>query len=325
MLASNRNGWVERLTPAPQGEGGFDTCWYPVAMSDEVAAGAFHRADFLDGHVIVVRNGAGEVSVLSPYCRHYGADLADGDMEDGCLIRCPLHHWKYDISGQCVGTAEGERVPPDTTLFRFPTREKWGMIWAFNGLEPTYEVPSWKEREEDRHFSVFIAADYPGDPFLATMNVIDTQHLRSLHGLDVDDLELRSDGGTFHADMRVSGAYIGLPETTRHVELIGTNAMVYSNSSTGIDMLAAATPYGGRSRLYIVTGALRSAYDSSEIEEQVAKRQNATAIVLQQDLPILNNIRFRPERATKADRANHDFLRFAAVYPRAHPSKEFIT
>src|SRR3546814_6076270 len=86
---------------------------------------------------------------LSPYCRHYGADLSDGDMENGCLIRCPLHHWKYDASGQCVETAGGERVPTDTTLFKFPTQEKWGLIWAFNGLDPDYDVPSWEEDEEE--------------------------------------------------------------------------------------------------------------------------------------------------------------------------------
>src|SRR3546814_5765512 len=77
MFATKNNEWVDRLTPAPQGEGGFDACWYPVAMSDEVAPGAFHRAEFLDGHVIVVRTSTGEVSVLSPYCRHYGADRSE--------------------------------------------------------------------------------------------------------------------------------------------------------------------------------------------------------------------------------------------------------
>src|SRR3546814_19068238 len=59
MFATKNNEWVDRLTPAPQGEGGFDACWYPVAMSDEVAPGAFHRAEFLDGHVIVVRTSTG--------------------------------------------------------------------------------------------------------------------------------------------------------------------------------------------------------------------------------------------------------------------------
>src|SRR3546814_15724851 len=87
-------------------------------------------------------------------------------------------------------------------------------------------------------------------------------------------------------------------------------------------MLAAATPYRGRTRLYIVTGGLRSAYDRDEIEEQVAIHQNATAIVLQQDLPVLQNMRFKPERETKFDLAAHDFLRFAVAYPRAHPAND---
>src|SRR3546814_2331915 len=50
MFATKNNEWVDRLTPAPQGEGGFDACWYPVAMSDEVAPGAFHRADRSEEH-----------------------------------------------------------------------------------------------------------------------------------------------------------------------------------------------------------------------------------------------------------------------------------
>src|SRR3546814_2754869 len=109
------------------------------------------------------------------------------------------------------------------------------------------------------------------------------------------------------------------------VELIGTNAAVYSRATTGIDMLASATPYRGRTRLYIVTGGLRSAYDHDEIEDQVAIRQNPTAIVLQQALPVLQNMRFKPERATKSDRSAHVFLQFAVGYPRAHPAKDFIT
>src|SRR3546814_16110159 len=103
------------------------------------------------------------------------------------------------------------------------------------------------------------------EPFIDTMNVIDTQHLRALHGLDVEDVNRVSDGGSFHADMTISGDYVGLPETTRHVELIGTNAAVYSRATTGIDMLAAATPYRGRTRLYIVTGGLRSDRKSTRL------------------------------------------------------------
>lgn len=317
--------WGNRYTPAPQGAGGFDECWYPVALSDEVAAGAIHGTDFLDGRVIVVRTPSGEVSVLSAYCRHYGADLVDGDMEGDCL-RCPFHHWRYDITGQCIGNSVGDRVPDDTALFAFPTRERWGLIWAFNGSEPSYDVPSWDEKEEDRHFVAHLVADYRGDPFLATLNVIDTQHLRSLHSLDVGDVELKAQGNSFHVDMTIGGADVGLPTTTRHAQIIGTNAVVYSKASTGIDTLAAATPHGGgRSRLYIVTAGVRSAVDPADIASQVAERARVSQDVILQDLPVLDHIRFRVDRTTRSDRGVIQFLRFVIQYPRSHPSQQFIT
>src|SRR3546814_17993878 len=100
---------------------------------------------------------------------------------------------------------------------------------------------------------------------------METRCLRALNGLEFEDVNLGADGGSFHADMTISGDYVGLPETTRHVELIGTNAAVYSRATTGIDMLAAATPYRGRTRLYIVTGGLRSAYAPDEIDEKDRK------------------------------------------------------
>src|SRR3546814_20863711 len=98
------------------------------------------------------------------------------------------------------------------------------------------------------------------------MNVIDTQHLRALHGLDVEDVNLVSDGGSFHADMTISGDYVGLPETTRHVELIGTNAAVYIRATNGIDLLAAAIPHRERTRLHILTGGAGTAYEPTELE-----------------------------------------------------------
>ena len=316
--------WGHRLTPAPQGVGGFDECWYPVALSTGVAPGAIHRAEFLDGRVIVVRGRTGEVSVLSAYCRHYGADLADGDVEEGC-VRCPFHHWKYDLAGQCIGNAVGDPVPNDAALFAFPTREKWGLIWAFNGLEPTYDLPSWKEKEEDRYFSAILAADYRGDPFLASMNVVDTQHLQAVHHLDVSDVETVAKGNSYCVDMTISGAYAGLSKTVRYAQIFGTNAVVYSKASIGIDQLGAATPYGGgRSRLYIVTAGLRSAFDPKEIAIKVSERESISRELFRQDLPILDHIRFRVDRFTKSDRDVGAFLRFAKNYPRSHPSEKFI-
>lgn len=316
---------TNRLTPVPQGVGGFDECWYPVALSAEVLPGKVHGTEFLDGRIIVVRSATGDVSALSAYCRHLGADIADGDVADEC-VRCPFHHWMYDFSGNCLGSEVGDPSPADASLFAFPTREAWGLIWAFNGLEPTYEVPSWEESEDARHCNAILAMDYRGDPFLAALNVLDVQHLRSVHDLDVNDIELVADGVSFHVDMRVGSASKGLPELTRHAHIIATNAVVYSNTSTGIDALSAATPYGqGRSRLYIVTSALRSAFGAAEIIDKVAERERISRVALAEDLPILDHIRFRADRLTKSDRAIATFLQFVQRYPRSHHSSDHIT
>jgi nitrite reductase/ring-hydroxylating ferredoxin subunit len=317
--------WGERLTPIPQGVGGFDECWYPIALSAEVPPGKVHGTEFLDGRVIVVRSLTGEAAVFSAYCRHYGADLSTGDMENGC-VRCPYHHWKYDMSGQCVGNDVGDRVPNDSKLFGFPTKEKWGLIWAFNGTEPSYDVPSWQEDESERHFVSHFIAEYRGDPFLVPLNVIDTQHLRSLHSLDVSDVDLVADGNSFHVDMTISGDYIGLPKTTRHAQIIATNCVVYSKATIGIDTLGVATPVGGgRSRMYIATAGLRSAVPANEIVERVDARARASRDIVLQDIPIMDRMRFRVDRITKSDRGIVEFLRFAVGFPRSHPSHQFIT
>ena len=49
-----------------QGDGGFDVCWYPIALSDEIKAGEVRRVEFLDGHVVAFRGQNGQVSVVSP-------------------------------------------------------------------------------------------------------------------------------------------------------------------------------------------------------------------------------------------------------------------
>src|SRR3546814_19547559 len=105
MFATKNNEWVDRLTPAPQGEGGFDACWYPVAMSDEVAPGAIPREEFLDGHGNVVRTSKAQVSVLSPYFSHYGAAPYVRNMANGCPLSSPLNSLKSVDSTHCIKNA----------------------------------------------------------------------------------------------------------------------------------------------------------------------------------------------------------------------------
>ena len=69
-----------------------------------------------------------------------GADLAVGDMVDG-IVRWVFHHWQYGSDGRCVKTACGDPPPSTARLFEFPTVEKYGLVWVYNGLEPHYDIP----------------------------------------------------------------------------------------------------------------------------------------------------------------------------------------
>ena len=61
-----------------------------------------------------VGNADGTVFAVSRRCRHLGADLADGSIDnDGCLV-CPWHASKYDVeTGRMVRGPQGvyARIP----------------------------------------------------------------------------------------------------------------------------------------------------------------------------------------------------------------------
>jgi nitrite reductase/ring-hydroxylating ferredoxin subunit len=56
--------------------------------------------------LVLFRDEFGRVGLLGAHCRHRGASLEYGDIQDGGL-RCPYHGWLFDVGG-----AEGQHVLP---------------------------------------------------------------------------------------------------------------------------------------------------------------------------------------------------------------------
>jgi nitrite reductase/ring-hydroxylating ferredoxin subunit len=75
------------------------------------------------GEYAVGNNGA--FFAVSRRCRHLGADLADGRIDDGGCLVCPRHGAKYDVrTGRMVRGPQGVfgKVPGLGTAFRALTQ-----------------------------------------------------------------------------------------------------------------------------------------------------------------------------------------------------------
>ncbi|MEL7028859.1 MAG: Rieske (2Fe-2S) protein, partial [Pseudomonadota bacterium] len=121
--------------PAEGEDGLFSQTWFPVCLSSQVETGQVRGEAFLDGRIIIFRGEDGVARVMSAYCPHLGADLSVGSVV-GNHVRCAFHHWEYNGDGACTRTAIGDPAPERARLFKFPTQERYGIIWAFNGETP---------------------------------------------------------------------------------------------------------------------------------------------------------------------------------------------
>lgn len=94
------------------------------------------------------RGPSRKIIAQSAYCPNVGADLSVGRLING-HVQCAFNHWEYNEGGKCVKTGIGDKPPPAAHLFTFPSRERYGIIWVFNGEEPLFERPSFPYPDDE--------------------------------------------------------------------------------------------------------------------------------------------------------------------------------
>ena len=83
----------EVLPPFPNG-------WFMLCESNELKKGQVIRKQALGKEFAVFRGEDGNVSVLSAFCPHLGANLAVcGKVKKNCLV-CPFHGWEFNSDGK---------------------------------------------------------------------------------------------------------------------------------------------------------------------------------------------------------------------------------
>jgi nitrite reductase/ring-hydroxylating ferredoxin subunit len=315
----------------PEGVGGFSQCWFPVALSAEVEPGQLVGKDFLDGRVVVYRGEDGRARVHSAYCRHLGADLSVGDVE-GNDVRCPFHHWQYGPDGGCTRIPAGvSRIPPLAKLFAYPVAESLGLIWAFNGTEPQYDVPAFPTYPSERlQVRTYETRRWHVDPFVLLSNSMDFQHLRELHGMkmDFDPADIVMDG--YEYEFQVDGELPNFGMLHQHIKCYGNNAITLTmTASDNVEILGAfaGTPVKGGCRGFNIAATPKSAggEDEDMRVEQVMFMSDAMMTQLQnEDAPVMDTIRFREDILIDADRALARFFRYNRDFPRAHPGDGLV-
>ena len=318
--------------PLPrEGENGlFSESWFPICLSSEIPAGKIVGVDFLDGRVVAFRAANGEARVMSAYCAHVGADLSVGDIE-GDTIRCAFHHWRYDGNGVCIATKVGDPPPPNACLFKFPVCEKHGIVFAYNGEHPRFEVPDFPYPDSalEKNVSVFPQL-MPTDPWVVSCNTPDMQHIKALHGVtfDQDDPHETVEWTDHSMLYDFKGRHAKGQPIEYRVGIYGNNIFYQSSTIEG-RWFGAMTPFGlprpGQTRVFAIIAARKDQGDDASTAAFLRMVTELEMNVVSEDIPIVNTIHFRPGTLTRSDKTLSRFFQYLRDYPRCHPSADFIT
>ena len=136
MIPQSLNDELTRTGPATPAGAVLRRYWQPAALLEELPGNRpMVPVTLLGERLVLFRDEAGKLGLISRHCPHRGADMCFGRLENGG-IRCPFHGWLFDTSGQCL---EQPAEPPDSTMYQrlrtrsYPVVEKNGIIFAYMG------------------------------------------------------------------------------------------------------------------------------------------------------------------------------------------------
>lgn len=95
--------------------------WHPVLAENDLHEGELKRV-IIENVLVLLARYQGQVYALTEICSHLGGPLAEGTLEDGCVI-CPWHGSRFRLKGG--GIVNGPATFPQPV---YETRVRDGMI-----------------------------------------------------------------------------------------------------------------------------------------------------------------------------------------------------
>ena len=319
-----------------EGENGlYSQSWYPICMSDEVEPGQVIGRELFGGRVVVFRGENGEAVVLSPYCAHLGMDLAQGKVV-GNNLQCLFHHYEYDQSGTCVKTGWGPMPPSGTCVFKFPSQERYNIIWAFNGTKPLFDLPDLRYPDDELYMHTWQSCRMSCNITEIVAQVPVWGHLRFMHGDTMVTREPNFEFSDFSFGYEVTGMHFegeirdtegGEDYPQVRIYIHGTQIMTMELlvNGTWVGSIGTQVPRSpGNVEMFGTIVVARESGTQQELDGIIAWIKKEVDKTFIEDQPIYENIRFKPSALTEIDNVLERYLDYVCKYPKANPAANFI-
>lgn len=188
--------------------------WHPVAFSEEVGPERPFAATMLDVPLVLYRSPGGVVAAPDR-CRHRGARLSLGGMQEGHL-RCPYHGARYGAGGLCSGLpGSGDDGSCERLDLRaFDVRERHGLVWVCLNSEPRFGLPEWIELSQPGMHRAQLSDVWEAAASRHVENFTDLAHLAFVHAASFAD-----SGRPAVPDYEVERLPDGLSRSLRYQEI----------------------------------------------------------------------------------------------------------
>lgn len=300
--------------------------WYAVALSSEVPTGRVTGRPFLNGRVAIYRKQNGEPVVVTAHCPHLGSDLASGEVV-GDELRCNYHHFRFQADGRCAGVPGRNKIPPGARLFSYPSAERFGLVWAYNGETPRFAPPevrdfapeqlAWRARRAHVYENVA--------PWLPIGNTFDFLHLRHVHSLGFEFDFDRIRWSEHQAEYEIDFDSPATGAIEQRIRVTGTNVSTHVTvgKSTTVGVTT-ATPVGTSLELYLVACVARDAgLTEDAIDAQLREQEDFVDGLLADDVRVMTGISFRVGTLLEEDQPMARYLRWVHAFPVADPAAAY--
>ncbi|HEY1269257.1 MAG TPA: Rieske 2Fe-2S domain-containing protein [Candidatus Binatia bacterium] len=182
MLSHEENDLLTRVGPGtPAGEM-LRRYWHPIGFAAELKRRPVKKR-LLGEDLVLFRDDAGKLGLLTLRCAHRGTSLEFGHIEDGG-IRCCYHGWLYAVDGRVM---EQPGEPPESNFKdrvrqrAYKVEELGGVIFAYLGPDPAPLLPRWDVLVREDGMRARQGRLVHCNFFQMIENSVDQHHLKWLH------------------------------------------------------------------------------------------------------------------------------------------------